>query len=78
MAKRTTEELQQWLQQIETEEHIVDGQVSALKKDLKALLPEIGLDLEDTRTIPAPTVVPMTHKSQLSSGRPVVPQKPDR
>lgn len=78
MAKRTTEELQQWLQQIETEEHIVDGQVSALKKDLKALLPEIGLDLEDTRTTPAPTVVPMTHKSQLSSGRPVVPQKPDR
>ena len=78
MAKRTTEELQQWVQQIETEEHIVNGQVAALKKDLKALLPEIGLDVADTRTTPTPTVVPMTHKSQLSTGRPVVPQKPER
>ncbi|MEC7762864.1 MAG: DNA repair protein [Pseudomonadota bacterium] len=78
MAKRTTEELQQWLQQVETEEHIVDKQVAALRKDLKELLPQIGLDLDPTRTTPAPTVVPMTHKSQLSTGRPVVPQKPDR
>jgi Tfp pilus assembly protein PilN len=77
LARKTTEDLKNWKQEVESEERVVDRQVAALKADLKALLPELGIET-DTPPRATHSVVPMTHKSQLSSGRPVVPQKPDR
>ncbi|MAM61168.1 MAG: DNA repair protein [Maritimibacter sp.] len=78
LARKTTEDLKHWKQQVETEEQVVDRQVETLKADLKALLPELGIAAEEPPRRATHSVVPMTHKSQLSAGRPVVPQKPDR
>jgi len=46
MAHQTTDELKNWLLQVETEEVMIERQLDTLEADLFEILPELGFDLE--------------------------------
>ncbi|MAM61167.1 MAG: DNA repair protein [Maritimibacter sp.] len=76
LAKKTTEDMRHWMQQIETEEHVVETQLAALEADLMALLPELGFEVA-TEVADDAIVVPMPQKARTPA-RPPFPSKPER
>lgn len=64
IAHQTTDELKNWLLQVETEEGLIERQLDTLEADLFDILPELGFDLEqgDKKTKDA-NVVPLTGKA---------------
>lgn len=74
LAKKTIADLKHWMLQIETEEGLVDSQITALEHDLLELLPQLGFDLEGGTDSPLPpeTVIPMRQAQ-----RPKSPSLPD-
>jgi hypothetical protein len=76
LARKTTEDLRHWMQQIETEERVVEKQLSALEADLMALLPELGFEVASEVDDDA-IVVPMPQKPRTPA-RPPFPSKPTR
>ncbi|PIE14782.1 MAG: DNA repair protein [Rhodobacterales bacterium] len=76
VAQHTTDELKNWLLQIETDETLIERQLDTLEADLFEILPELGFDLEYEQ--PArrnEKVVPMTAK-QVKPVKPVKPVRP--
>lgn len=74
LAKKTTEDLRHWMQQIETEERVVDKQLTALEADLMSLLPELGFEVDDKVEDPDQIVVPLPQKAR----QPVTPRRPSK
>ncbi|MDA5094375.1 DNA repair protein [Aliiroseovarius sp. KMU-50] len=68
LAQQTTDELKHWLTQVEADELVVTKQVDALKSDLKALLPKLGVDLHETVSRDR-NVVPMSTNPRRERGR---------
>lgn len=64
IAHQTTNELKNWLLQVETEEGLIERQLDTLEADLFDILPELGFDLEqgDKKTTDA-NVVPLSGKA---------------
>lgn len=60
IARTTCEDLRNWLTDIETEERKISADFKLLERDLKAVLPALGYELED----PAPANVVSLPKSQ--------------
>ncbi|MEC7762865.1 MAG: DNA repair protein [Pseudomonadota bacterium] len=74
MAKKTTQDLRHWMQQIETEEGVAAKQMSVLEADLMALLPELGFEVDDKIDMADQIVVPMPQKPRP----PVTPRRPSK
>lgn len=87
LAKKTTEDLRNWMTQLEAEEALADRQVAALEADLLALLPELGFEVgTDPEPIEAKVVsmvqaAPKPHPTRPPARvptRPIVPSHPER
>lgn len=74
MAKKTTEDLRHWMQQIETEEGVAQKQLAALEADLMAFLPELGFEVDDKVDVLDHIVVPLPQKAR----QPVTPRRPSK
>ena len=59
LARRTCDELREWLTDVEVDERNVSAELKLLERDLRDILPALGYELEDGTQ---PNVVPMPKK----------------
>ncbi|KEP71229.1 DNA repair protein [Thioclava dalianensis] len=59
LARRTCDELREWITDVEVEERKVSAELKLLERDLRDILPALGYELEDGTQ---PNVVPMPKK----------------